>query len=115
LLDTRFPFWFADTAISETWSYVFGMPVPCPEFLLLAGPPGVPNPRLLEEGADKWWDLYAATRVERMAVAHRVRWTHALPLPQNHNALSDAWAARDTQGREDTRKLVEHLRAKVPA
>lgn len=111
-LDTRYPFWGADTAISETWSYVFGMAVPRPEYLLLAGMPGRPNRALIDADADEIWDLYRGMRYARMATAARVRFAHGLPEPSNIAALADAWAARDDVGREHTRQLIEHLRNK---
>lgn len=110
LLDPRFPFWFADTAISETWSYVFGVKPPCPEYLLLAGKPGNPNPTLLAEGGDKWWDLYASTRSERYGHAERIRRAQGIPAQKTLAALVAAWIERDDIGRRDTRELVERLR-----
>lgn len=108
LLDPRFDFWFSDTAIAETWSYVHGRVPPRPKYLLMAGKPGNPNPKLLKEGGDRLWDLYAKTRSDRIATAERVcKGLGLSSLPGRH--LISQWVARDAEGREDTRRLVARL------
>lgn len=111
--DPRFEFWFSDTAVAETWSFVFGMTVPRPSFLPLAGMPQRPNPLFLRDGADHLWDLYAATRINRLNTASRIRIAHDLPAPSNLQLLIDGWTERDEWGRRGARELRERLQNKA--
>jgi predicted O-linked N-acetylglucosamine transferase (SPINDLY family) len=94
--DERFPFWFSDTAIDETYSFVTGHTIQRNPELLIVTKPGKFNPRLRD--MDLWWDLYAATRTERLATAARIRARLGLPKPDLATMVA-MWEARDAIGR----------------
>jgi hypothetical protein len=108
LMDPRFPFWFSDTAIAETWSFITGAGVPIPDYLLLAGQPGEPNPIMRD--VDLWWDLYAATRVERLELAEKIARKVGIEtgIDDIQNVVSQ-WCQRDEDGRREAHKIVDQL------
>ena len=105
-LDTRYPFWFADTAIAETYTFVAGKYVP---FLPIEvqQPPGGFNPRLRDMGL--WWTLFAATRQERLQRAEKVRADLGIPTPANLDAIVASHQARDVRGLKDSILLVRDM------
>lgn len=80
VLDERFPFWFADTAIQETYKFITGRGLPCVQALKQITPAGKYNPGIRD--LELWWDLFRATRKERKATAAMVRAKLGLPLPE---------------------------------
>jgi hypothetical protein len=108
LLDPRFPFWFADTAIAETWSFITANGVPIPDYLLLAGKPGEPNPIMRD--VDLWWDLYAATRVERIELAEKIARKVGIETGiDDIQSVVAQWCQRDEDGRREAHKIVDQL------
>ena len=68
LLDERYPFWFSDTAIAETYSFITGAGLPMLP-IDFASKGGQWNPRLRRMAL--WWTHYGLTRNER----HGYSWT----------------------------------------
>ena len=112
LLDTRFPFWFADTAIAETYTFVAGEYVP---FLPIECqmPPNGFNPRLRDMGL--WWTLFASTRQERLERAATVRAELGIPTPANLDAIVQAHEDRDRRGYRDSLALIAAMPNRKPA
>lgn len=110
-LDTRFPFWFADTAIQELWTFVTGTTLPFLP-LIVKLPKGDFNPRLRDMGL--WWTLYAATRQERLQTAAKVRAALNLPRPDNLADIVAAHQSRDLQAYPDSVDLVRHMKHRKP-
>lgn len=114
--DTRFPFWFSDTAIAETFSFVTGSTMPFAG-ITVASKGGRWNPRLRD--MDLWWDLFAATRSERLATAAALR--HKLGLldtPRYRARLDELlrnWQARDETGRQLSHEIVRLLEVRGQA
>lgn len=106
LLDTRYPFWFADTALAETYSFISGHHMP---FLpiVVAMPSDSFNPRLRDMGL--WWSLFASSRQERLHLAQSVRWELDLPNPGNLADILAAHQARDLQGYKDSLLLIKAM------
>ena len=103
LFDERFPFWFSDTAISETYSFITGQMLPLVP-VQAALKPGVYNPRLRE--MKLWWTLYACTRLERLETARTARLAFGLEEPPNLNEIVSAWQKRDVNGLPDSEVIV---------
>lgn len=105
LFDERFPAWFSDTAICETYSFLTGDMIP---FLPVhaALKPGEYNPRLRE--MKLWWTLYAVTRLERLETARRTRSALGLPEPPNLEEIVSLWQQRDVRGLPDSEHIVAH-------
>lgn len=113
-LDARFPFWFADTAMAETYSFVTGVTMPIVPQLIVAARPNRYNPRLRD--MDFWWDFYIWTRRERMAKAAEIR--DALGFKLNDAVITQAvqtWEQRDKAGREASLKIVEGRPPVIPS
>jgi hypothetical protein len=110
--DGRFPFWFADTAIAETYSFVTGQLLPMPEALWVLGKYGESNPRLRDMRL--WWAFYSATRRERLQTAARIREELGLPAPANLDQLVAAWQARDAEGLPLSEEIARGLPPREP-
>lgn len=104
--DDRFPFWFSDTAIAETWSFVTGRLIPIVPTLIAASRSQDWNPRLRD--MDFWWDYYIHLRAERLATAATIRAKLGIKLPEVilERTLWD-WQTRDTDGRRESLAIVE--------
>ena len=112
MIDDRFPFWFADTAFAETWSFVTGEYLPILP-ITVASKPGRPNPRLRDMGF--WWDFYVATRGERVLLAEQIRRDFGIVLPPGRlRAILDAWEARDRLGRPGAIEIAAALPKREP-
>lgn len=112
-LDDRFPFWFADTAVAETFSFITGRTIPTPQYLLVTQKPADYNPRLRD--MDLWWDFYVATRKERLATAARMRDALGINLPDVVlQRVVDMWEARDREGRQAAKNIVDLAPAPLP-
>lgn len=112
MIDDRFPFWFADTAYGETWSFVTGEFLPILP-ITVASKPGRYNPRLRDMGF--WWDFYVATRGERVLLAEQIRRNLGLTLPPGRlRAILDAWEARDKLGRPGAIQIAAELPKREP-
>lgn len=110
-LDTRFPFWFADTAIQELWTFITGTPLP---FLPITVelPKGVFNPRLRDMGL--WWALFAASRQDRLQLAAKVRAELNLPRPGNLPEIVDQHQMRDVDAYPASEDIVRWMRGRKP-
>tara|TARA_R110000822_G_scaffold170213_1_gene310123 strand:- start:15422 stop:16249 length:828 start_codon:yes stop_codon:yes gene_type:complete len=112
LIDDRFPFWFADTAYAETWSFVTGEYLPILP-ITIASRGGRYNPRLRDMGF--WWDFYVATRSERLLLAEQIRRDLGLSLPAGRlRAILDGWEARDRLGRPGAIEIAAALPKREP-
>lgn len=112
MLDDRFPFWFADTAFAETWSFVTGEYLPILP-IVIASKPGRFNPRLRDMGF--WWDFYVATRRERIETAARIRADLGLSLsPSRLAEVIASWEARDALGRPGAIEAAAELPPRKP-
>lgn len=112
MIDDRFPFWFADTAYAETWSFVTGEYLPILP-ITIASRPGRYNPRLRDMGF--WWDFYVKTRAERLLLAEQIRRDLGLSLPAGRlRAILDAWEARDRLGRPGAIEIAAALPKREP-
>jgi tetratricopeptide (TPR) repeat protein len=112
LFDERFPFWFSDTAIAETYSFATGSMIPRVNITLALKPFSV-NPRLRD--MDLWWDLYAATRQERLQLAARIRDKLGLQVTARRiNALVRVCELRDSQVRANSKNIVANLPNPAP-
>ncbi len=109
LYDERFPFWFYDTCVGEIHSFVTGWHVFIPNDLTLISQKGrTQNLRELTF----WWDLYVATRQERLALAATVR--NKIGLRMSAETLSrtiEGWEARDKIGRASAARIEAQLSA----
>jgi hypothetical protein len=110
LMENATDAWFADTALSETWSFVFGFPPKRPRFLPLVTKPNNYNPLLAKYDADELWDGYAERRGARLYLADRIREQHGIPKPPHIGALLNGWAERDVRGREQLKIIQERMR-----
>lgn len=112
MIDDRFPFWFADTAYAETWSFVTGEYLPILP-ITIASKPGRFNPRLRDMGF--WWDFYVATRGERLLLAEQIRRQLGIVLPPGRlRAILDSWEARDKLGRPGAIEIARALPPREP-
>lgn len=111
LLDTRYPFWFADTAIAECYSFIAGKPMP---FLpiVVATPSDSFNPRMRDMGL--WWALFASTRLERMQNATIVRGELELPWPDNLTQLVEECQQRDLRAYKDSLLMIKAMPNRKP-
>lgn len=111
LFDERYPFWFSDTAIAETYSFITGQGFPVlPIDHVSKG--GVWNPRLRR--MDLWWAHYGLTRRERLETAARIRKELELPVPSNLAILEDVWAKRDAEGLPSSEEIVRQIPYPAP-
>jgi hypothetical protein len=111
LFDERFAFWFSDSAIAETYSFLTGEMIPMLNVTAVLKP-GVFNPRLREMRL--WWQLYAATRIERMQIAAKVRADLGLLEPANLYGLVSEWLARDLRGLPQSEAIAAALPPREP-
>jgi len=126
LYDERFPFWFYDTCVDELVSFIAGRPAPVIPTLVLAAKKGLTQ-RMRE--LDFWWDLYVATRYDRLHLASRIRRELGIELPPGHLVrVLMGWRARDIEGRRalpdveaalaahrDQRPSAEYITARAAA
>jgi Glycosyltransferase like family 2 len=113
--DTRFPFWWSDSAIGETYSFVTGSIMPILN-VVVASKPGDWNPRLRDMSL--WWDFYGATRGERLQTATHVRSRFGLSEPANLDHILNVWRKRDAGGlpaSQEIVRLIESQGRAVPA
>lgn len=107
-MDPRFPFWFSDTAMSETWSFVTGRPIPINPALSVFSRAGEFNPRLRDIGF--WWNFYVATRRERLALAADIRKKLGIELPQVVlDRTVEMWRKRDATGLKNAEEIAANL------
>lgn len=109
LYDDRFPFWFYDSCVAEVWSFVTGKTVPIIPNLVLAQNKGIT--RRMRDLA-MWWELFIATRRERLETAARIRARLGIEIdPIALSRVIMAWRARDIEGQstiaETERNLAE--------
>lgn len=96
LYDERFPFWFYDTAVTETFSYIMGQPVPCHPGLILAARKGITQ-RMRD--LEFWWEFFAFTRKERLENGEKYRRQLGIELhPGVLDECIKAWERRDRYG-----------------
>lgn len=121
-MDDRFPFWFADTAFGELWSFVSGRFISMVPNLIMLSRPGIYNPRARD--MDFWWDFYVWGRKERLERAAEIRGQLGISLNQPVlDRIVALWGERDAIGRHnakivqaDTRPpSAEYRRAKAHA
>ncbi len=105
LFDERFPCWFSDSAIGEIYSFVTGRHLPMLN-ITVASRPGEWNPRLKDMST--WWNLYGATRRERLEVASHIRGRLQLTVPAALGDLIALWEDRDRKGLPASEEIV-HL------
>jgi len=111
-LDERFPFWFADTAIAETYSFTTGQPlVPNPALHFVCRP-GHSNPRMRDMRL--WWTLFAATRQDRLASAAKIREQLGWDEPPNLAAILQGWVDRDHAGLPLSEEIMRTLKHRAP-
>lgn len=109
--DERYPFWFSDTAINETYSFVTGRGLP------ILGPPGITtkagnfNPRMRD--MTDWWAFYGASRRERLAVAQMIRAELGLPTPDLALLVSQ-WEHHNRLGLPASEEIVASLENPKP-
>ncbi len=109
LYDERFPFWFYDTCVEETYTFVFGKRVYIPPDLTLISQKG--KTRSLRE-LGFWWDFYVATRTERLALAASIRQQLGSKLSDGAlAAVLEAWGRRDEIGRATAQRIELELSA----
>lgn len=112
LYDDRFPFWFYDTCVAEIWSFVTGRVVPVVPELVLAQKKGITR-RMRD--LSLWWDLYVATRAERMLLAAEIRKHIGAELePAKLARVVMNWAQRDAIGRSTIAETEKNLAEKSP-
>lgn len=111
LLDERYPFWFSDTAISETYSFITGVGLPMLP-IQFASKGNKWNPRLRR--MDLWWAHYGLTRRERLNTADIIRQTLNLPVPANLGDLIALWQKRDESGLPASEEIVRQIERPSP-
>ena len=111
LFDERFPFWWADTAIGEVYSFVRGTGLPILQ-VTVATRGGNWNPRLRD--MELWWALYGATRRERLETASRIRDRLGLPVPASLDDWRALWEDRDRKGLPASEEIVRLIDNPVP-
>jgi hypothetical protein len=111
LFDERYPFWFSDTAIAETYSFITGqgMPMLPIDFASCAFKF---NPRLRDMRL--WWAHYAKTRYERLDLAEQVCEQLGMTNPRNLTAIVAGWQARDAKGLPDSEEIVRQIEKPAP-
>lgn len=107
--DERFPFWFYDTCIDELYSFITGQRIVIPDELALVSKKGLTqNLRELPF----WWDLYVATRDERLNQASDIRKQLGIELPtQRLDRIVEMWERRDEIGRATAAAIEKTLSA----
>lgn len=111
-LDERFPFWFADTAISETYSFVTGQQLAPHPGLQFICQPGNSNPRMRDMRL--WWGLFGATRTERLATAEKIRQAIGWDAPPNLPEIIAGWQERDRHGLPLSEEIARNLKRRTP-
>lgn len=112
LYDDRFPFWFYDSCVAETWSFVVGGQVPIMQQLVLAQMKGIT--RRMRDLA-MWWDFYVQTRPERLKLAAEIRAKVNYKLtPEALAAVLRSWIKRDAEGRAGIEPTERNLAEKAP-
>ena len=111
-LDERFPFWFADTAIAETYSFVTGQPLAPHPGLQFVCRPGNSNPRMRDMAL--WWTLFGTTRNDRLATAEKIRQSLGWDPPPNLGEIVSGWQERDRQGLPLSQEIVRNLKRRAP-
>ena len=106
LLDTRFVFWFSDTALAETYAFISGQQIPFVD-VAVASPGHGFNPRMRD--MKLWWALFAATRAERLRTAADVRSRLGIPTPANLDALREIFELRDARSCRDSLTIVQAM------
>ena len=111
VFDARYPFWFADTAIAETYSFVTGVGLPMlPIDFASKGQQW--NPRLRRMAL--WWGHYGLTRRERVTTASEIRATLELAAPLNLCELVGLWEERDAKGLPSSEEIVRQIEKPAP-
>jgi hypothetical protein len=111
VLDARYPFWFSDTAIAETYSFITGSGLPMLP-IEFASKGGKWNPRLRRMSL--WWAHYGLTRVERIGKAMMIQSELGLPVPPNLKDLHALWAKRDADGLPASEEIVRQIEKPAP-
>ncbi len=101
IFDPRFPFWFGDSALVEAALFATGGGMPGSTSLHFASMPGNVNPRLRD--MDLWWDLFAATRHERVETGRKIARHAGLPVIDDYTMarLIMECEDRDAAGRSN--------------
>src|SRR5207245_7883120 len=93
LYPTHFPFWFIDTWVDETYSFVTGNTIPIVSNLMLTGKRG--KTRRLRD-LQFWWQYFTALRPQREADAAAIRAKLQIKLePDLILRARKQWEARD--------------------
>lgn len=114
IFDPRFPFWFGDTGLVETAIFATGQGMPQVDLLRFASKPGNFNPRMRD--MELWWDLFAATRHERVETAREICRRVKLPV-QSHSRLAamiEQCEARDAEGRSRAPAVTASIERPAP-
>jgi hypothetical protein len=111
VLDARYPFWFSDTAIAETYSFITGSGLPMLP-IEFASKGGKWNPRLRRMSL--WWAHYGITRRERVWRAGLIRNELGLPMPSNLEELCNLWCKRDADGLPASEEIVRQIEKPAP-
>lgn len=109
LYDDRFPFWFYDTCVDELYSFIAGGRIPIPKVLTFVSKKGLTqNMRELAF----WWDLYVATRKERLQRAALIREQLGITLePGILDSWIQSWERRDKLGYDTVEEIEKGLSA----
>jgi len=104
--DSRYAFWWADTAINETFSFVTGKGLPIIGGGGVTTRPGNFNPRMRDMAS--WWAFYGASRRERLQVAKMIRDELGLPEPDLKRIVAE-WQHHDRMGLPASEEIVANL------
>ena len=97
LFPTHFPFWFIDTWVDETYSFVSGNTIPIIKELTLTGKRG--KTRRLRD-LEFWWQYFTALRPQREADAAAIRAKLQIKLdPEHLLKVRKFWEDRDARNR----------------
>jgi len=111
VFDARYPAWFSDTAIAETYSFITGQGLPMLP-IDFASKGGQWNPRLRRMAL--WWTHFGMTRIERLDTARVIRKTLDLPEPSNLQELINLWKKRDVEGLPASEEIVRQIQNPAP-
>jgi len=111
VFDDRYPFWFSDTAIGETYSFITGQGIPMLP-IDVVGKAGDWNPRLRKMAF--WWCHFGFTRRERLETASNIRRELNLAVPPNLADLEGLWAKRDAEGLPASEEIVRQITKPAP-
>ena len=111
VFDDRYPYWFSDTAIAETYSFITGAGIPMLP-IDFASKGGKWNPRLRK--MKLWWTHYMYTRQERVQTALDIRMQLGLPMPTNLSDIVGGWMKRDEEGLPASEEIMRQIERPSP-